>query len=433
MAARSAAWYLRCSLATVRKWSQVPEKTAQLLDGTRPGRRPLFTEALCLRVIAFYCQSPLPGSRGWSVSWAAQYLSKHLEILGRSITSSTIHRILKKHALRPHLVRYFLHVTDPDFFPKMERLIGLYLDPPDHLFCFDECTSIQALERVAATMHTDNGTKIEFEYERHGTRDLFSIFNVPTGKVFGRCTDNHRQETLVDVFAQHVHQQPEDVQLHYICDNLASHSTELFCQKVAALSGLPCPHLKTAPERKEWLQSHEKRIVIHFTPAHGSWLNQVELWFGILKTKCLRGQSFASIDELIQAIIMFHETWNEHFAHPFNWTYTGEGLHEKVVCRVTNWLLLKTKELKPNFLHKQLQLLRNMVRDYWQRVPRRRWACLHQALLDSTDFLAEIIAGDDEIRMDLDELTFSLSGCLEQQPTDAATERSAASGETQSM
>lgn len=411
----------------------MPEETAQLLDSGRPGRRPLFTEAICLRVIAFYCQSPLPGCRGWSMSWAAQHLSKHLGILGRSISSSTIHRILTKHALRPHLVRYFLHVTDPDFFPKMEHLIDLYLDPPDYLFCLDECTGIQALERVAARMHTDNGTKIEFEYIRHGTRDLLAVFNVRTGRVFSRVTEDHRKETLVEAFAEHVDQQPADVQLHYICDNLAGHSAELFCQKVADLSDVPCPRLETAPERRQWLQSDEKRIVIHFTPFHGSWLNQVELWFGILRTKCLKGQSFASVGELIQTIIMFHDTWNEHFAHPFNWSYTGEGLHEKVVCRVTNWLLLKTKELSPKFLKKQLQLLRNMAHDYWHKVPRRRWACLHQTLLDSTDFLTEIIAADYETRTDLAELTLSLSGRLEQQHTDKPAERSAARRETQLM
>ncbi len=412
MAARLTTWYLECSLSTVRRWSPAPEETAQLLDRTRSGRPPIFSEATCLRVIAFYCQCPLSGCRGWSFSWAAQHLSQNPEIIGRTITSSTIHRILKKHGLRPHLIRYFLHITDPDFFPKMERLIALYLDPPQHLFCLDECTAIQALERIAVRMVTDHGIKIEFEYKRHGTRDLFSIFDVRTGRVFGKVTDNHRQETFVEVLAEHVRQQPADAVLHYICDNLAGHSTELVCRKVAELSGIPCPPLNSAPERKLWLQSDQKRIVFHFTPFHGSWLNQVELWFGIVAAKCLKGQSFRSVDELSEALLAFHNTWNEHFAHPFNWTYTGDGLHEKVVRRVTDWLVLKAKKLDRKFLHKQIKLLSNLARDYWPGVPTKRWASLLQAVLDSREYLTGIIDGHGETRNDLASLTVRLSSCL---------------------
>jgi hypothetical protein len=416
VAARLTAWYLECSLTTLRRWSPVSEETAQLLDRSRSGRPPMFSEATCLRVIAFYCQCPLSGCRGWSLSWAAQHLSQKLEIIGHTISSSTIHRILRKHGLRPHLVRYFLHITDPNFFPKMERLIDLYLHPPQHLFCIDECTGIQALERIAVRMDTDHGTKIEFEYKRHGTRDLFSIFDVRTGKVFGRVTDNHRHETFVEVLTEHVSQQPADAVLHYICDNLAGHSTEWVCRKVAELSGVPCPSLKTAPERRLWLQSNEKRIVFHFTPYHGSWLNQVELWFGIVAAKCLKGRSFRSVDELIETLLAFHYTWNEHFAHPFNWTYTGDGLHEKVVRRVTDWLVLKARKMDSKFLHKQLQLLINLVRNYWPAVPQKRWANLHQAILDSNEYLREIIDGHDDTLDDLAALTVSLSAYLAGNP-----------------
>jgi len=266
-------------------------------------------------------------------------------------------------------------------------------------------------------MDTDHGTKIEFEYKRHGTRDLFSVFDVRTGKVFCRVTDNHRQETYVDMLSEHVSQQPADEVLHYICDNLASHSTELVCRKVAELSGVPCPRLKTALERRRWLQSDEKRIVFHFTPCHGSGLSQVELWFGIVAAKCLKGRSFRSVDELTETLLAFHHTWNEHFAHPFNWTYTGDGLHEKAVRRFTNWLVLKPSKLNRKFLHKQLQLLRNMVDDYWPAVPNKQWQSLHQALLDSKDYLREIIDRHDETNRDLAVLTNELSTLLVGKPS----------------
>ena len=409
VAARQIAGYLGCSLATLRRWSAMPEESAQLLDRSRSGRFPTFPEGTHLRVIAFYCQSPLSGCRGWSLSWAAQYLSQNPEILGHTISSSSIHRILKKNGLRPHLVRYFLHITDPDFFPKMEHLISLYLHPPQHLFCMDECTGLQALERVAPKMDTDSGAKIEFEYKRQGTRDLFSIFDVRSGKVFGRVMDNHRQETFVEVLSEHISQQKTDAPLHYILDNLASHSTELVCRAVAELSAVRCRSLESVAERKLWLQSDEKRIIFHFTPFHGSWLNQVEFWFGIIAAKCLKGRNFKSVDELSETLISFHDTWNEHFAHPFNWTYTGDGLHEKAVRRVTDWLVLKTKEMNRKFLHKQILLLANLVSSYWAAVPKKRWASLRHAIIDGHQYLEEIMDGHDQSQRDLAALTLSLA------------------------
>jgi len=399
-----------CSRSTVLRWGRGVEEAAHLLDRVRPGHPPRFSESTRLKLIAFYCQSPLPGCSGWSMRWAAMYLNKHREILGCGVSASSVHRILSAHSLRPHRMKYFLHITDPQFFPKMEALLQLYADPPPYLFCFDECTGLQALERIGVEMVTDNGLAREFEYVRHGTRDVYAFLHVTTGQVFGRVTDNHRQETLVDVFVEHVRQQPNDAELHYICDNLAGHSAEQFCRAIASLSGVTYPTLKTAAERREWLTSGDKRIFVHFTPCHGSWLNQVEIWFGILQRKALRGTSPDSVAALADAIIAFNVTWNEHFAHPFHWTYTGEGLAEKVVCRVTDWIALQHKQMKRPFLHKQLLLMTNLVtEDYGAEVPRQRWQALLQALDESGDYLAGIIDGQDEVRQTLDTLTEKLA------------------------
>ncbi len=409
-----AVWLFGCSVATVRRWGRPAEESAQLLDGKRSGRPRRFAETTRVKLVAFYCQYRLPGCRGWSVRWAARYLNEHLEVIGRPISSSTIHRVLTEQSQRPHRVRYFLHISDPLFFPKMEHLIQLYMDPPPYLFCLDECTGLQALERIGVEMVTSNGVKIEFEYKRHGTRDFYAIMHVNSGQVFGRDTDNHRQETLVEVFTDHVHQQPEDAVLHYICDNLAGHSTELFCRTVAQLARVPYPSLKTAPERRQWLQSDDKRIVFHFTPCHGSWLNLVEIWFGIAQRKCLKGRSFTSAEELGAAMTAFSDTWTAHFAHPFRWTYTGEGLAEKVICRFTEWLVLQHKQMKPAFLDKQLQLLTNLLRDYWTDVPPRRWQLLLEAFTDGHDYLAQIIDGSkipqESVETLLDELAARLAG-----------------------
>lgn len=406
-------WFLGCCLATIRRWGATAEEAAELLDRRRSGRPAQLDESTRLKLIAFYCQSPLPGCRGWSLRWAASYLSANVEVLGRMISASTIHRILAGHGLRPHRVSYFLQVTDPLFFPKMERLVELYTNPPPFLFCLDECTGLQALARVAIEMQTDNGVKVEFEYERRGTRDLYAVLDVRSGRVFARCTDNHRQDTLVEVFTAHVRQQPGDATLHYVCDNLAAHSTELFCRAVAQLSGVGYPALATAEQRRQWLQSEEKRIVVHFTPFHGSWLNQVELWFGILRSKALKGRSVQSTEELAEVILNFAQTWDEHFAHPFRWTYRGEGLAEKVVTRFSGWLLLRRKEMKRKFLHKQLDLMTNLVRDYWHQVSLSRWRTLRDALAAGEDYLHQIIQEHAPAQHSLETLIRDLSEAIE--------------------
>lgn len=410
---RQCAWYLNCSLTTIRKWSKAVTENVRLLDAKRPGRPRLFTETTRLKIIGFYCQNPLAGCHNWSFSWAANYLNLNPDFLGRKISASTIHRILREHGMRPHLIKYFLQITDPDFFPKMEHITAIYLNPPKHLFCWDECTGLQALERLGVELVTDNGFKIEFQYRRHGTRDLCAILNYHTGRVFGKCTDNHRKETIAQLLEEHVKEQPCKEQLHYICDNLAGHSTELFCTKVAELSGVHYPaDLNTKEKRRQWLQSEEKRIVFHFVPYHGSWLNLIEIWFGILQSKCLKGSSFVSVDELIRAIYGFIETWNQYFSHPFNWTYTGEGLFEKVVQRLISWLLAEIKNMEQKFFYKQLLLMNNLVCDYWKKVPEKRWKSLYNTLFEKQDYINNIIAGNTQINKTLTQLISILSAKL---------------------
>jgi len=389
------AWHLGCSPATVRKWGLGIEATIQLLDKKRPGKVPVITEAMRLRLVAYYCQNPLPGFRIWTLSCAVTYLNAHLEIIGRKVSRSTVHRILKEHSLRPHFVKYFLHISDPDFFPKMEHIIQLYLKPPDYLFCFDECSGVQALERIGVPITTENGVKIEFEYKRHGTRDLCAFLNVATGKIFARCTDNHLQDTLATLFADHIDSMPDGVTIHYILDNLAGHSTQLLCETVARVADVaPPPKSSTLKERKKWLQSDEKRIVFHFTPFHGSWLNMVEIWFGILHGKCLKGSSFRSAEDLNDALLAFIATWNQHFAHPFRWEYRGDGLVKKVVCRLTDWLLLEAKGMTCRFMLKQLKLMTNLVNDYWKQAPEKRWISLAAALTEKEQYFNRVIYSD---------------------------------------
>ena len=366
-----------------------------ITDRPRSGRPVLFGEEAQLKTIAFFCQTPAPvGCTRWTLREAERHFAAHPEVTGEGMSRATIARVLAQHALRPHLRRYFLQITDPEFFPKMDHIIGLYLEPPQHLFCFDECTGVRAVERLAPDLPPTIGYPLarEFQYRRHGTTDIMAFLTPSTGDVFCRCTENHNTQTLSRVFSEHVELQPADAALHYICDNLSTHFNDEFCRTVAALSAVEYTPPGTGRERRLWLQSAGKRITIHFVPFHGSWLNMVEIWFGILAGKCLKDGSFQSLPALVRSIDDFAHTWSEHLAHPFSWTYRGKGLHGKAVRRFIRLLHVESSQMEIRFLTKQLQLMANMARGYRAHVHIGDWRHLHDLLIEKQGYLHRIIA-----------------------------------------
>lgn len=338
-------------------------------DAPRCGRPVRYAGTFELKLTGFYCQStPLPGCGRWTLRWAQLYLAAHPEHLDACPSKSTIHRILKKNKLKPHQSRYFLNITDPHFFPKMEHLVSLYMNPPPNLFFFDECPGIQILKRLAPDLRSEHMMKRleEFEYIRNGTMDVLAFLSQTDGEIYAECQADHKTETFLSVFKRHVACYSATEQLDYVMDNLSTHTTYLFGQTVAqlsALSGPPESALDTLEKRVAWLTSTEKRIVIHFTPYHGSWLNLIEHWFGIMNQKVL-GELFHSAENLQRAFKAFVQNWNDLLAHPFRWSYDGKGLHEKAVKRFIQMLENSAAELEISMLTKQLCLMKNLLDDY---------------------------------------------------------------------
>ena len=270
-----------------------------------------------------------------------------------------------------------------------------------YLFCLDECTGLQALERNAPRLPAQNDKPeyIEPEYTRHGTVSILSILHVSNGQVFTECIPDHTSSTIIGAVIKHALQYDRSAELHYILDNYSSHSTEGFCKGIAAVCNLPLPTLKTVAERKRWLESSEKRIIFHFLPSHGSWLNLIEIWFGLLQQKALKDESFPSALELEHRILNFTETWNHHFAHPFEYTYTGEGLHEKVIARLTTWLQMESPQLSTKFLEKQMKLMLNLVMKYWSKPKLDAWRTLYDTLQNKKDFIRSVIGKEENMEV----------------------------------
>ena len=392
-----------CSTSTISRSLRRIADTGDVADLLRSGRPTIYSETLRLELIGFYCQTqPFPNSGRWTLRWAAIHLENHPECINASPSKSTIHRILKENGLKPHQSRYFLHITDPDFFTKMEHLIKLYQNPPQNLFFFDECPGIQIRKRLLPDIQTDSEKKRieEFEYIRNGTTNVLAFFNYANGKVYAECQPDHKTETFVEIFRRHIASCPKKEQIHYVMDNLSTHRGYQFCKTVAELSSIECPlekELNNLEKRVEWLKSSDKRIVIHFTPYHGSWLNLVEFWFGIMNKKVLN-ESYGSVEELKESFDSFMETWNTLLAHPFRWSYNGKGLHKKAVDRFTLMLQQAAIKLEVSSLTKQLKLMHNLFNHYFSEVPIVCWGKLNHALRSQEITLRSNIMKEEKCR-----------------------------------
>lgn len=392
--------FVQCCVSTVRRWIHRVTQTGDLNDRPRSGHPPIYSEEIKLKLVAFYCQiRPLPDCGRWTVRWAALHLKEHHERVNSTPSKSTLHRILKGNKLKPHQSPYFLHISDPDFFPKMEQLINLYKNPPPNLFFFDESPGIQILKRLFPDQQTEKTKRRleEFEYIRNGTMDVFAFLNHADGRIYAECHAEHSTATFLEVFKRHISVLPHTEPVHYVMDNLSTHCGYRFCQVVAAHSGVKCPpekELNNAAKRRLWMQSDHKRVVIHFTPFHGSWLNLVEIWFGIMGGKVLR-ESFSSAEQLKTAFDAFVAEWNSLLAHPFRWSYDGKGLHQKAVKRFTEMLLTSATQIEIRVLTKQMQMMSNLLDHYFTEVSREVWQEFADVLGSQFHVLSDIIQRED--------------------------------------
>lgn len=430
--------YVGCSCSTAWRWPRITAAGGQLSDRPRSGRPQQYDENARLKLVAFYCQTtPFAGAGRWTLSYAEKHLHSHPQLLGIAPSRSTIGRILNQHSLQPHRSRYFLHISDPDFFPKMERVIALYKSNPKYLYCFDECPGIQVLQRLAPGLHPEMSLEQkrkwleEFEYIRHGTVDILAFLHVGTGKVSIECRANHTKKTFLSVFRAHAMAALKvagEETVHYILDNLAAHYSYEFCEEIAFLSGVDCPpaeHLNTGAKRRQWLERRDRRISICFTPFHGSWLNMVEIWFGIMGSHCLR-DSYGSPGALRAAIEGFARFWDLELAHPFTWRYDGDGLHEKAVQRFTRILGAGADKTPVRSLLKFLRLMTNLITGYWTCVPADTWRKLREVLEAQEPTLRAAIDADDapkrreDARNALDALLYTLPAHLAEPTAKAA-------------
>jgi transposase len=280
----------------------VAERLAGLEDRPRSGRPRVYGHDDRLRIVATVTGQRPEVDAQWSHSSLAATLSD------MGISASQIGRILADLDLKPHLVRSWLtRPDDPDFAERAIDVCGLYLHAPAHalVLSVDEKTAIAARSRRHPTQPCAAGQveRQEFEYRRHGTACLMAALDVHSGEVWATDADRNDADAFIEFLTEIDKRTPVELTIHLVMDNGGSH---------------------IARKTKQWLDEHP-RFIVHHTPRHASWLNQVELFFSILARKLLRRGEFTSRDELIARIMNFIDDYNRT-ARPFRWTYDGTPL-----------------------------------------------------------------------------------------------------------
>ena len=272
-----------------------------LQDELKPGRPRKIGQDKVAEIVATTLTPP----EGMT-HWSARRLAEQVKV-----GKSTVHRIWQAYDLKPHRVETFKFSEDPQLKEKVVDIVGLYLNPPEQALVLgvDEKSQIQALSRTQPLLQLRPGQveRHTHDYKRNGTTTLYAALNIATGEVIGECHHRHRHQEFLK-FLKQLDKEVPDKELHLILDNYGTHKHE----KV-----------------QRWLKKH-KRFHLHFTPTGASWMNMVEIWFGILTNQAIRRGSFDSVGHLVGAIKSFLSRWNEG-AKPFVWTKTAEQILAKAV------------------------------------------------------------------------------------------------------
>ena len=302
---REIAEELRVTRETVGRWrSRYADKGLEGIakDLPRGGRKPTRRSKVESRIIRMTTQTEPENATHWSTRTLAEHLG---------VSQSMVHRVWKANGLKPHLVKTFKVSNDPNFEEKLRDVVGLYLNPPENALVFsaDEKTSIQALDRTQPSLPLIKGRcdTMTHDYKRNGTTTLFAAIELGQGEVIATCMERHRHQEWLKFLRLIDKQTPQDLDLHLIVDNYATHKHE----KV-----------------QRWLK-RRPRFHMHFIPTSSSWLNIIEGFFRNLDQKRLRRGVFHNVPALIEAIMGYVDGHNRD-PKPIVWTPAADNILEKV-------------------------------------------------------------------------------------------------------
>lgn len=290
---------------TVKAWRDRYQNgglDALMRDAPRPGGKPSITPEHEQRIVEATLYTTPPNATHWSLRTMAK---------AQGVGRMTVQRVWRKYQLKPHLMETFKLSNDPKFLEKLEDVVGLYLNPPEHaiVLSVDEKSQIQALDRTQLMLPIGPGVpaKQTHDYKRNGTTTLFAALNVAEGTIISDCMERHTHAEFLKFLKKIDRNIAGELDLHVIVDNYGTHKH---------------------PKVRAWLAKHP-RFHFHFIPTSSSWLNLVERWFGELTQKRIRRGTFKSVKALIDAIDDFIVHHNAN-PKPFIWSASVERILEKI-------------------------------------------------------------------------------------------------------
>src|SRR5579864_1511309 len=290
-----------CSRGFVASWSKRfdEQRLAGLYSRHLGQVATVLSPQLEARILEATRRGPTDGPTHWSTRRLGEKLG---------LSHMMVARVWSKHGLKPHRIERYMASNDPHFEKKAADIIGLYINPPAHaaIFCVDEKTAIQALDRKDPVLPLSPG-RLErhgFEYFRHGTLSLYAAFNTKTGEVLGKTAARHTSAEFVAFLTDIVANQPRGKEIHVIADNLSAH--------------------KSQPV-KDFLEAHSK-VLLHFTPTYSSWLNQVELWFSKIERDVISRGVFTSLPDLKRKLMRYIRHYNQA-PRTVKWKYADPARH----------------------------------------------------------------------------------------------------------
>ena len=284
-----------CSSRTIALWKHrfVQDGLSGLAARHRGSKPTVLTPALAARIMTWTRRPPPHGATQWSTRSLGRKLGVQHTIVARAWQQA---------GLQPPRLERYMRSTDPECETKAADVIGLYLDPPQHaaVFCVDEKTAIQALDRLDPVLPLSPGRaeRHGVEYDRHGTLSLYAALNTRTGDVVGHTAARHTSAEFVSFLQAVVDTQPRRRELHIIVDNLSAHKTQ---------------------QVRTFLVAHP-RVHLHSTPTYSSWLNQVELWFSEIERDVTARGLFTSVTDLRRKLMRSIKHYNKT-ATPIRWAY----------------------------------------------------------------------------------------------------------------
>jgi transposase len=284
------------SSATTAKWKQrfVERRLAGLWGRHRGSPPRVLTPAVEARILSRTRATPSDGATHWSTRRLARVLK---------VSHTMVARVWQRAGIQPHRLERYMRSTDVDFERKAADVIALYLQPPQHaaVFCLDEKTAIQALDRLDPVLPLSPGRaeRHGVEYDRHGTLSLDAALNTRTGEVLGQTAARHTSAEFVSFLSDVVATQPRGRDVHVILDNLSTHKTH----------------------QVQMFLTLRPQVRLHFTPTYSSWLNQIELWFAKIERDIIARGIFTSVADLARKIRRYIAYYNRR-AKPFRWSYS---------------------------------------------------------------------------------------------------------------